>query len=720
MRRKYGDLVFREVFWARPIAFNRVQDFAKSLVTFPHHNPLVWEIRGHHQELHFFLGGERDEVARLKHVLSVHGAVELGENISSDKREPVSFSRELSFSQRAMAFRTDENELLTRSVLATLARTGEHDTLVFQMVLGRSFSPSLTPEKFTKPNPSVWQILSGIPEASKSESGAMKEKMSFAKMNATIRIGAVSQNECVAQGLLRGLFSSLRLTETGGVRLKQKFVKAVDLNSAKIPLCFHDRLTTAEIANLFLLPCGEANFAGIRDIHPKLMLPPKRFVSRTSRAFAESLNQNPDDVKLLNLPASQATRHLQIIGATGVGKSVVLENLILSDLRSGRGCCVIDPKYSLIQSLCEKIPENRLSDIVVLDPTSPNPVGINPFAYTEDSAPELVAETTLTSLKALIPDMGIYGEKMIVGGLLTLAKHTNATLLQLPLLFSNATFREKMTKGLIDPYLRRFWQDFENLSDSERRTQIAPLINRLEPLQVRQSLVGMLGQEKPKFNLREIYTKNKVLLIPLNSGLVGKDVSEFIASLVIGLLWDVTLKRAVIPENSRKPCMLYIDEFQNYLKKSAGDISEMLAMARSLGLGFCFAHQNLAQLPRDLKETIMINARSKICFNLTKYDAREFAMLSDSLDETDFMKLPQYHIYTKLETENGSTDFISGKAFPPQKSWRDPIEVFAKSAQNYGGSRKAIEEKMTDLLNETEAFSGSKLTRKPSYGRREK
>jgi hypothetical protein len=539
-------------------------------------------------------------------------------------------------------------------------------------------------------------------------------------VNAEIRLGARGKNDLRAQNLVRNLFANLRLVESGGVRLKQKIGKNADLNLAKIPLRFTNRLSVAELANLFLLPTGEANFAGICDLHPKLLLPPKNYFSRTSRSFAESLNQNPGDKKLLNLPAKQALKHTQIIGPTGAGKSVVLENLILSDIREGRGAVVIDPKYSLIQSLCEKIPENRMDDVVVLDPTSPNPIGLNPFAYAENTAPELLAETVLASLKSLIPDFGIYTEKMLTGGILTLAKRKNSTLLELPLLFSNANFREKMTANLDDFYLKRFWQDFAKLSEQEKRTQISPLLNRLAPFQVRQSLVGILGQEQPKFDLRDVFAKNKILLVPLNSGLVGKDVSEFLASLVIGLLWDITLKRASLPESSRNPVVIYIDEFQNYLKKSAADVSEMLAMSRSLGLGFCFAHQNLGQLPRELKETIMINARSKIVFGLAKYDAREFAMLSDSLEEIDFMKLSQYQIYAKLETENGSTDFISGRAFPPGKSLRDPLEIFAKSSANYGGERAEIEAKMENLTRESEEFSELKLTRKPDYKPRNK
>lgn len=719
MSRKYDDLVFREVFWPRPIEFVSTENFAKNLVTFSHRNPLVWEIRGHNHELHFYLGGEREEVARMKSLLSLQGAVELGKNLKCDDamRQPVSLSRELVFSQKTMSFKVDENELLTRSLLAVLAGAGKDETAVIQLTLGRSFAPNLTPEHFQKPSPNFWQILSGIPDASKSESAAMADKVGIATINATIRIGAWSKNQWVAQNLLRGLYASLRLAETGGVRLKQRESKIQDLNHSKIPLRFANRLSVSEIANLFLLPTGVANFAGVSDIHPKLMLPPKSFVSQTSRSLAESLNQNPDDKKLLNLPIDQALKHLHVIGPTGSGKSIVLENLILSDIREGHGAVVIDPKQSLVNSLCEKIPASRLDDVVILDPNSLSPVGLNPFAYAGNTPPELLAETVMTSLKALIPDFGIYTEKMLTGGILTLAKTKNATLLDLPLLFSNDKFREKMTRDLADSYLKRFWQDFAKLSEQEKRIQVAPLLNRLEPIQVKPSLVGILGQEKPKFDLRDIFTKNKILLVPLNKGIAGKDVSEFVASLVIGLLWDITLKRANTPESSRKPVVLYIDEFQDYLRKSASDVSEMLAMSRSLGLGFCFAHQNLGQIPRDLKEIIMINARSKIAFGLTKYDAREFAMLSDSLEETDFMKLPQYQIYTKLETATGSTDFISGRAFPPQKSLRNAIEVFAKSAKNYGADRQKTEAKMDAQFRETEEFSGTILSRKPTYER---
>lgn len=735
MKRKINELVWREMIWRRPFEFSAVEGLIRHLATNEPRKPFTFEVRATNGKVHYYIGVEKAESTRIMKLFRSHGTIDFGQELkqNTSKRKPVSIARKLTMTKPILSLKTDASEALARTTLATMAQVSEGDEIVLQLVIGASIMPESVPKNLPSPDTNWWTILSGnVPNATSEIRSSIKEKVSSHRLNCVIRVGAYAKDEAKARSYCLSVLAALRMLEASGIKLSLQPEHPLYLNQAKTLFNYPLRLNVKEVASLFLLPTGELDFVGVEPLHPKILLPPKSLQNPTKnvRAFGETLNENPEDRKLLHLSAKNNLQHLHVCGPTGSGKSVVLENLILADIEAGgtneneqRGVIVIDPKFSLIESIVQKIPEHRLKDVVIWDLSSNKPLGINVLSYVDGKSPELVAETVLNSLRGLFPDFGIYTEELLTVGLLTLAQNKNKTLLHLPILFTNPTFRHKQTAQLKDMYLKSFWANFEAQPEKERNQQLAPLLRRLNVLIMRSSLRGVLGQADPAFDLSQVFTENKILLVPLNSGLVGNTVAELCASLLINSIWTLALRRAELPEEQRAPVTLYIDEFQNYVKRSGSDFGEILAMARGLGLAFICAHQHLGQLNKELKESVLSNTKSKIIFSPSKTDAKVFADLAPELSEIDFMSLPQYQIYTTLNEKKIANAWLSGKTFPPKPSLRLPIDVFAKSSETYGRDIEEIEQEYIELMNanhkdETENlpdeidFSVGRLTKK--------
>lgn len=717
MKRKIKTLVWHKLIWRRPFEFEDVLRLVNHIATTSDRSPLVFEIRAVKGKISYFLGTDQAEFPKISKLFQSHGEIDFGQELQADtnKRKRVKVAKRLNMTHPILSLKVDNSEALTRTTLATMAQVSDGDEIVLQLVLASSVSSEVLPRELPDPNASWLKVISGnIPAATSEVRQSVKSKVGSPRIKTVVRIGVYAKDISKAQSYILSVLSAFKMLETSGIKLNVQQEELQAIHQAKTLFKYPLKLSVSEIVNLLLLPTGESNFLGIEPLHPKILLPPRNFKNPTGniRAFGETMNENPKERRLLNLSVDDSLRNLHtlIIGPSGVGKTTVLENLALADCEAGgenknqqRGVIVLDPKFSLIESIVQKIPEHRLKDVVIWDISSNKPLGINILSYIDGKSPELVAESVLSSLRILFPEFGVYTEELLTCGLMTLARNNDndLTLLHLPILFSNPNFRGKLISKLDDTYLQSFWRNFEALSEKERNQQTAPLLRRLNVLLMRSSLRGALGQAKPKFNLEEVF-EGKILLVPLNSGLVGNSVSELCASLLINSIWNIALRRAELSEDKRasSQIMLYIDEFQSYVAKSGANFENILEMARSLGINLILANQHLKQLDSQLRESVLSNTKSKIIFSVSKTDAKVFADLAPELTEIDFMSLPQFQVYTTLNEKKIANVWLSGKTFPSKPNLRLPIEVFAKSAETYGQNIEEIEKDYVELINQ--------------------
>ncbi len=707
MKHQIEELVWREMVWTRPYKLETVWETLSHLAALsPPRGAVIWEVRSQNGKVNYLIGAATRYIRNIEEAIRAHGDIQFHE-VDAEKRAAVTTARQLKISHPTLSLKTDITEAVIRAGLAALAENKDGTEMVIQIVLGRAYAPSPVPTNLADPNATWLQILLGdVQKASAESRKSVREKAEQHTFQAVIRIGITGEN---ANNRLQSIISAFRVLESAGVRIHTEEIKPHDLNSAHVPWHFPLQLSVKELANFLLLPAGEEELPGTPGLHPKLTLPPHWYRNPTNRQNDRSFAISMDTIspKRLSISPKDSLEHTICLGPTGSGKSTAMLHLILADITAGRSVLVLDPKADLINDLLMRIPEKRMGDVVIIDPSDSCPCGFNPLAFKEYGNPSLIADAILSVLKEIFSDCwGIYTQDVLTAALLTLVETENSTLLWLLPLLTDERFRRKITNKVKDRIaLRPFWEQFEDLRDTEKRQQISPVLNKLRQLTLRPGLRNTLGQAKPKFSLTDLFYKRKIVLIPLNRGLTGGGSARLLGSLIVGLTWTLALSRAGIPAEKRHIVEIYIDELQDYISLPT-DLSDALAQARGLGVGLTLAHQYRDQLPLDIRSGVDANARNKIVFGLNSKDAKDMAAMAPELTAEDFMALPRYQIYTSFQSGGRNIGWVQGRTLPPPPALRDAAELKAKSQTTYGIPAEQIEEEYLRIFTANSQTTG--------------
>ena len=684
------NITWQEINWQRPYQLETIWNTLTHLAATTPRGAVVWETRGKNGHVRHLLGADPVYINEIKGVFSTHGDVQFRE-VASDVRQPVTLARTLKISHPMLSLNTDIASAAIRAGLAALAEDKSGREMAMQIVLGRGFAPSPVPAELSDPSASWLNVILGTVSKSTTEARkSVKEKAEQHSFQTVIRIGVSSEG---SSSHLRSLLSALKVLESAGVRIRDEAEKPERLNCAHVPWHFPLQLSVKELTNFFLLPAGEEELPGTPGLHPRLTLPPKWYRNPTSfkanRTFALSMDLIP---KKLSISPKDSLEHTHLIGPTGSGKSTAMQHLILADICANRSVLVLDPKADLVTDILSRIPEERAKDVVVIDPSAPNPCGFNPLAFGKCGNKALLADSILSVMKEIFSDSwGVRLAEILNAALLTLVEINGATLLWLPALLTDDAFRMRIIGQLKDRIaLLPFWEQFNSLKESERRQQIDPVLNKIRQFLLRPGLRNVLGQAHPKFDLTDLFTQRKIVLVPLNKGQIGGESARLLGSFIVGLTWTLALGRASIPPERRHLVSIYIDELQDYLSLPT-DLSDALAQARGLGVGMTLAHQYRDQLPPEIRAGIDANTRNKICFGLNSKDAKDMAAMAPELTAEDFMMLPRYQIYTSFQQDGKNTGWVLGKILPPIPTIRDPAELYARSMAAYGAPAEEVE-----------------------------
>jgi Helicase HerA, central domain len=366
----------------------------------------------------------------------------------------------------------------------------------------------------------------------------------------------------------------------------------------------------------------------------------------------------------VGLHVADARAHMHVIGKTGVGKSTLLLNMIVADIKAGRGTVVIDPRGDLITDILDRVPANHAKRIVLIDPDQPNPGFFNPLEDTHD--PHLAVDNLVGIFaKIFVRQWGPRMDDTLRVACLTLMRHANSTLSMVPPLLSDRTFRGRFTVGLDDPDgLAGFWTWYDSINENFRGQVIAPVLARLRQFLLRDFVKSVIGHGTSSFRMGEILDGG-VLLCRLPKGQLGEETSRILGSLIVARVWQAAIARAGIGEDRRKDACLYVDEAHNFLNLP-GSVDDMLAEARGFRLGLVLAHQNLAQLPKETAAALSANARSKIFFNVDPGDARELSRhTKPELDDHDLAHLDVYTAAARLLVGNRELQAFTFVTSPP-------------------------------------------------------
>lgn len=441
--------------------------------------------------------------------------------------------------------------------------------------------------------------------------------------------------------------------------------------------------------------------------------------SGTERSNGEALRtpglllgtaSHPYDVRKwekVYLPSRERLKHLYILGATGSGKTKVIENFLRQDILSRRGFCVLDVHGDLCNCILQYLAclaanqdsfpflEDLADRLILIEPFNQRgAVGFNPLEARRYSSFSQASEM-IGIFKKIWQDAywGPRMEELLRTAFITLSEN-GLTLLETERLLTDAHFREQMIRGLKHEAVRDYWQNrYGALSDKMQAVYREPLLNRMSVFTGDPGLRLMLGQGKSTIDFREVMDEGKWLIINLSKGQLREN-SQLLGGLLIAKLKLAAMTRAEVPERNRIPFYTYVDEFQNFLGQ---DFETILSEARKYGLGLTLAHQNLDQIDRQLQASILGNVGAQIFFRLSHHDAAQIAQEMDQkarpLIEKHLIDFKVGRAYVKLRGEKPR--LLRTIHVPEAKQGSGIVQMIKElSFANFARSKQVVEEEI--------------------------
>lgn len=405
-----------------------------------------------------------------------------------------------------------------------------------------------------------------------------------------------------------------------------------------------------------------------------------------------------------HLEPSVRQKHMALFGKSGVGKSTLLQNMLVADIRAGHGVTVIDPHGGLIDELLRLIPRHRTNDVVVLDPADPaSVVGINPLQDVPARQRHLVVSGLIGTIRSIWPEMWGPRTEYILehAALALLSSPRPATLAALPRVLVDSTFRRELLKTVSEPSVLAFFERYDAWPARLREEAISPVLNKVSKFVTNPLLRAVIGQPKSSFDFRWLMDSGKILLCRLSKGALGDDVTSLLGSLLVTRLSLAALSRQNIHESHRRLHLLVVDEVQSFIH--GVDFPTILAEARKYRLALTVATQTLGQLPPASQRAILGNCATVASFRVSGEDAQvleqEFA---EKVTAPQLQELKDYTVYLRTLRDGNPLHPDLLRTFPPIKpdgSETEPWRLVRTSRQRYGRPRHAVEARLHRFLS---------------------
>ncbi|MGC9046570.1 MAG: type IV secretion system DNA-binding domain-containing protein [Minisyncoccia bacterium] len=408
--------------------------------------------------------------------------------------------------------------------------------------------------------------------------------------------------------------------------------------------------------------------------------------------------------KLFGIKKKDRRQHMYVIGKTGTGKTALLHNLVVQDIANGEGLCIIDPHGEFAEEILQKIPEERMNDVIYFNPADNEyNIGFNVLELPDPKYKHLVASGLMGIFTKIWANVwSARMEYILNNAILALLDTPGSTLLGLNRILVDKDYRQQIVANIKDPVVRSFWlNEYEQWKDQFRTEAIAAIQNKIGQFLSTSLIRNIVGQSKSTININEIMDDGKILIVNVSKGKIGEDNSSLLGAMLVTKIQLSAMERVRIPENQRRDFYLYVDEFQNFATDSFASI---LSEARKYRLNLIIAHQYIGQLVTDVstrvRDAIFGNIGTIVVFRVGADDAQFLANeFSPEVSVDDFVNLPNYNVYIKLMVDGITTRPFSAETLPPfklTKSQSVAEHIIESSRRNYTRPNKEVEKEIEE------------------------
>lgn len=581
------------------------------------------------------------------------------------------------------------------SIIATMDRLQEHEVTVFQMLFQGVQNPWARDLQFSVSDGQGGSFFTNCPEMPQLAQEKTKDPLFAVVIRIAVESNTLKKSEYLATELIQNIGT---ISQSGCNKL--------------IPLDNDGYSYNQHLRNVFLRCSNRLGFlAHTRELTQFLHYPNKTVISsklgllggKTKALPIESINQpyvigiNEHNglLREVSLNDEMRLKHTHIIGATGVGKSTLIANMVLNDAEQGNGAAIFDPHGDICEDILARIPEHRINDVVLIDPSDlDHPIGFNLLGANTEVEKIVLSSDLVSSFKRHATAWGDNMTAVLSNAINTFLENPNGgTIIELKRFILEEKFRNKFLQDVNDPSLQYYWKNEYPMV----KKGITPLLTRIDTFLRPKTLRYMVAQ-RDGLDFRACIEEKKIVLIKLSQGLIGEDNSYLLGSLFLSKFNQVAIGRQSIHKSKRHPYYIYLDEFQNFITPS---IKSILSGARKYGLGLTLAHQELAQIDDPkMFNSVISNPNIRICFRLGDIDAKRLESGFSYFEHNDLQSLGIGRAIMRISSS--TNDFNIQTASLPEQDTQIASsirsQVIEQTRVQYCSDRSSIEKLLTELL----------------------
>jgi hypothetical protein len=591
------------------------------------------------------------------------------------------------------------------SMIATMDGLQSNDIAVFQILFKGITSPLANEISYSVSDGAGGSFFSDAPEMPL----CAKEKISNPLFSVVMRIATQGRTELRSQYLAQEMARSISAVSSS------HFNKLIPLSNEGYNYDFHFYNLHNRLSNRlgFILNSKELNtflhYPNKSVVSKKLCLSdtktkllPQNLIHQK---YLLGVNEHNGVETNIMLNDEMRLRHTHVIGATGVGKSTLIANMMIEDMNAGNGCALFDPHGDIVEDILLRIPEHRKQDVIIIDPSDENySIGFNLLGANTDTEKIVLSSDLVSSFKRHATAWGDNMSAVLSNAINTfLESSRDGTLIELKRFLLEDTFRNEFLTSVDDPSIHYYW----NNEYAMVQKRIAPLLTRIDTF-LRPKVIRYMLAQTGGIDFKTCIEEKKIVLIKLSQGLIGEENSFLLGSIFLSKFNQVAQGRQTLPKSERHPYYIYLDEFQNFITPS---ITRILSGARKYGLGLILAHQEFGQI-EDTKilNSVISNPYTRICFRLGDTDAKRLESGFSYFEQSDFQSLGTGQAIMKV----GSSQNDFNISTFPLKKVRNTAEVnkdfiIANTRNHYASKKEDIEGLLIAMLPKNQKKSKKEI-----------